>query len=65
MERTGGFTTQDEYLTDQYENSSTNVNQKCKKICKYSLLVGSWSLFFTLGYHFNHIKEYLSANTNF
>jgi hypothetical protein len=50
------------YLTDSYENSSTRVKTKCKTFCIYSsglfLLFGTWGLFFTLGYHYNHINNY-------
>jgi len=49
------------YLTDTHENSSTISRPKCKKICICCLglcsLVGSWSLFFVLGYNYDQFKD--------
>jgi len=50
------------YLTASYENSSTKVKSKCKRFCIYSsglcLLVGSWGLFFMIGYQYHNYDDY-------
>ena len=56
-----GFSTE-RYLIDTQGNSSTRLRRsKCNRICIYcfglSLLVGSWSIFFILGYHYNQSQN--------
>ena len=55
-----GFSTEN-YLTDSYENSSTRVKTKCKRLCVFSsglsLVFGTCGLFFMLGYHYNQINN--------
>ena len=55
-----GFSTE-RYLIDTQGNSSTRLRSKCKRVCIYcfglSLLVGSWGVFFALGYHYNQSQS--------